>query len=66
MPGNDWGNGACPSILFKALRMELNGLFLQACGIRSNWNAGMLEYWNAGRLDYEGNYYTPKSYWLSV
>jgi len=22
--GNDWGGGDCPSILFKALRMELN------------------------------------------
>ena len=28
--GNDWGAGACPSIRFKALRMELNGILLQA------------------------------------
>jgi len=27
--GNDLGGGDCPSILFKALRIELNGIILQ-------------------------------------
>jgi len=43
--GNASGGGDCPSILFKALRIELNGLLLQALEGCSYWNAGILDYW---------------------
>lgn len=33
--GNASGGGAFPSILFKALRIELNGILLQTCGVYS-------------------------------
>jgi len=64
--GNDWGGGGCPSILFKALRMELKILILQGCLIFANWNVGMLEYWNDGFYDNGGNGCYQKSFWLTV
>jgi hypothetical protein len=43
--GNDLGDGGCPSILFKAFRMELKLTVLSNRMISANWNVGMLEYW---------------------
>jgi hypothetical protein len=64
--GNDWGGGGCPSILFKALRMELNYSILQNCVIFANWNVGMLEYWNDGLRDYRRHVYSYESYWIDA
>jgi hypothetical protein len=36
--GNDLVGGDCPSILFKALRMELKMTILQNCVFFCNWN----------------------------
>jgi len=51
-PGNDLGGGDCPSILFKALRMELKMTILQNCIFLP---IGMLEYWNYGLWNYREN-----------
>ena len=42
--GNDLGGGDCPSILFKALRMELKMTILQNCVTFSDWNDGLTLY----------------------
>ena len=41
--GKDLGGGDFPSILFKALRMELKMAILQNCIFITNWNVGILE-----------------------
>ena len=42
--GNASGGGAFPSILFSALRIELNGILLQTCAVCSYWDIGILSY----------------------
>jgi len=64
--GNDLGGGDCPSILFKALRMELKMTILQNCMIFANWNVGMLEYWNDGSWNYREHDRHRKPYSLNA
>jgi hypothetical protein len=46
--GKDLGGGGCPSILFKALRIELKMRILLNRMLFEYWNVGMLKYWNDG------------------